>query len=966
MPRKDCARRTCQEPFAGNRPLGCFGQIVPDTFFSITANRLPWVAGLVCWLSLLPLARGDYAAEVRRDGPVAWWRFQDADSREGATAQDASGTHSGTYRGAVVLDGGPPGSGGGVARFDGRSYVEVAHQADFALHELSVEFWFRATQGWEGTRWPFAATFVTKATENAHSSDWTINGGGRGTAAEGRVFASSGATTASGGDLILGSRRVAANDGQWHHVVWTRTADGTCTLYFDGRCAATDNDGGGSVVNQRPLQIGGDPFLKGRFLVGAMAEVAIYRQALDAVRVQTHFRAGGGRESPATIKSGRQPLNTVSLTNAAGLSWDLLEVPDGWALGRVAMHGRPVDADLLTGVLALRHMRTGKLVPLWATQHRRLGARGVELGGQAKIDGAQIAFSVALTLSDELPAARLNAKWSVGQDLDGYEVCVAYHDLGQEDWRCTLYPFAGNSRLVSRPRLTFCGVPAAMLFRPDLSLVTLFGIDPASDYLNPTTWTGATGFHFEDQETAPQFRVGGGKLQAGVDYCLPLQLFFTDAGNSATAITALVRDWRRVNSYQVEPLRVRSHQEGFDLFLRGRLHSKMWREGLGYQIMENWKVIYTAEAPINAWFDYLVYEQTGDPRWRQRALDALTVVLAAQHKTPNDPHFGAIETNFELEEHAAKWKPVVLPLTEQAVAEWHRVGRFNSRDHSPNWHYKVDMHAYAARYLLQLWERFKQREGVDRQDWRDAAVRIADWVVKQQNHDGGLPQVVDDDPAKKSMSVVSGRALTAFPVIYRITGDDKYRRFSDQLEQFLRTKVESRFWFTGAHVDLWPQDFEADSVWHAVEYWLDKFERTHDQECLRRAEADAWFAFLMWCPRQLAWVRNPTQTCHTEQEHYLQYSNYCYNNRKYYCLDRLAKLTGEKLFADLCERIIQCGFWAQATAGPWLGGTYERMSDPWRGVSADVNSQGQVYISELALDSALQLLEMGWVTPRGK
>ncbi len=49
---------------------------------------------------------------------------------------------------------------------------------------------------------------------------------------------------------------------------------------------------------------------------------------------------------------------------------------------------------------------------------------------------------------------------------------------------------------------------------------------------------------------------------------------------------------------------------------------------------------------------------------------------------------------------------------------------------------------------------------------------------------------------------------------------------------------------------------------------------------------DAWFAFLMWCPKQLSWVKNPTQTCHTEQENYLQYSKYCYNNRKYYCLNR--------------------------------------------------------------------------------
>jgi len=114
-------------------------------------------------------------------------------------------------------------------------------------------------------------------------------------------------------------------------------------------------------------------------------------------------------------------------------------------------------------------------------------------------------------------------------------------------------------------------------------------------------------------------------------------------------------------------------------------------------------------------------------------------------------------------------------------------------------------------------------------------------------------------------------------------------------------------------------------------------------------------------PESTPMGKNPTQTCHAEQENFLQYSNYCYNNRKYCCRDRLAKLTGDLLFGQLCERIIQCGFWGRAVSGDWLGGQYERMSDPWMGVSREVNSLGQVYVSELALDAHLQLLEMGLV-----
>ena len=47
------------------------------------------------------------------------------------------------------------------------------------------------------------------------------------------------------------------------------------------------------------------------------------------------------------------------------------------------------------------------------------------------------------------------------------------------------------------------------------------------------------------------------------------------------------------------------------------------------------------------------------------------------------------------------------------------------------------------------------------------------------------------------------------------------------------------------------------------------------------------------------------------------------------------------------------------TAGPWQGALYERLSDPWKGVSQDVNSKGTRYMSELAVELHLQLIELG-------
>jgi hypothetical protein len=414
-----------------------------------------------------------------------------------------------------------------------------------------------------------------------------------------------------------------------------------------------------------------------------------------------------------------------------------------------------------------------------------------------------------------------------------------------------MYPFAGNSTAVQREKLNFVGVPAALLFRADLSLVALFGISPASDYLNPTTWTKATGFHFRDRAVVPQYRVGGGNLLGGLKYEFPLQLLLSDAGDSITAIRTLVRNWIVVNDYKVKPLFVRTPEEGLALYLDGRRTNNLWNPGIGYQINDGWKVVYMAESPINAWFDYLVYEQSSKDIWRKRAFEQMDFMLRAQHLDPDDPDYGVIDTNYELDNKV-----------------------FNSKDHTPNVGCRVDMNAYAARYTFKLWQRVKAREGIDRKDWYQAALRIADWIAGQQNSDGGLPQAASNSTGTRSISVVSGRALVAMPEIYRITGDKRYARVAENMERFLRQKVEGHYWFTGHHPDLWPADYEADSVWCAVECWLNKYDATGDKQDLTRAEADAYFAFLMLCPKQLSWVRNPTQTCHTEQEHYLQYSNY--------------------------------------------------------------------------------------------
>lgn len=355
--------------------------------------------------------------------------------------------------------------------------------------------------------------------------------------------------------------------------------------------------------------------------------------------------------------------------------------------------------------------------------------------------------------------------------------------------------------------------------------------------------------------------------------------------------------------------------------------------------------IYIGEQALSAYFEYLVFQRTGDNLWRSRAFQQMEFMLKGQNNQTDSPAFGVIHTAYDLRKKA-----------------------FNSDDRGNNVGYKPDLNAHMARYMLLTWQAVKQHEGIDRADWHAAALRAADWVVRQQNPDGGLPQKVDEKTGGRSVSVVSGRALPAFPDIFSITGFKRYDNLSADLEKWLKSNAEAQLIFTGHHPDLPPGELEEASIWGAVEYWLGKYNRTHDPQYLTRATADGYLALSWWCPKQLPWVKNPTQLASAEQTHFLQYSIYSYQDRKLSGLFQLGQLVGEP-FASLYDRFVQGVFFTQVTQGNLKGSTHERIADPWLqrsdyGIPADINSLGDEYMGEQSLDAFLQLVLLGHAHPQ--
>ncbi|MDR0843861.1 MAG: hypothetical protein LBN71_01455 [Tannerella sp.] len=644
----------------------------------------------------------------------------------------------------------------------------------------------------------------------------------------------------------------------------------------------------------------------------------------------------------------------ITLSNAAGVEYRLQKNADGWALGTLSYNGKPIESPLNEGVFFLKNSKDQSIRQVAASKAKRIDNRTVELSGQTEVDGVIFTFQMKVALDENLPVVSFTPAWKVDKDLPDWEVGFTYHGNNfANDWRVQFYPFAGNSEEVSAKPLRYCGVPGALIYKPDLSTVVLFTIDSRSDYLNPTTWTGNTGFAFSNGKEAPAFYAGsGGKLTAGIDYELPLQLILNDSGTFTSSITNIMQTWMKVSDYKVDTsLNVRTPQEAFDIIVQSRPQADYWMPGMGYEHHRGTPFIYVANNYI-AYAEYKLYTITGEKVFRDRAFTQLDFLLKGQQ--PN----GAFHTSYYFKPQKRNYDGPNMKHHVPAPPEV--ADGFCSWCWGHNG-YKVDINAYASRFVLQTWQLLKEHEGIDRKDWYDAAIKSLDWILAQQNEDGGFPQCVDIRNGEKSMSVVSARTMVALPHIAKITGDEKYLKKALEAEKFLREKVENRFWFTGMHPDLPPEDYEQDSFWAIVEYWLDKHERTGEQEALEHAVANTYLALLSWCPKQLSWVKNPTQGTSSEQQHYGQYSVYSYGNRKLQCLDRLSKNTNDPLFSQLFKRTIQNQFYTQITEGKYKGSMYEAISDPWLERGHGFDYMNSPYTSELVMDLVLQLVEMDLV-----
>lgn len=281
--------------------------------------------GLLATVFLGSSSAQTYESAVLGDSPLAYWRFEDASSAEGATAAEATGNHSGTYRadpnGNDMTLTTPP-HGGSAALFNGAGQHVAVPSSLSTLgssldQQLTFEFLFRSpstdrTRVFgtfnDGTNSGQSISFMSNSPET-YSNNNPVPG-----------MTSIYVRPHGINDPLEGafsSDQVNIYDGQWHHIVW-RLDNITTKGLNDGEGNPTDPsaykmtiDGididvtyGGVFEEERsfadfdnPFRLGAagrtDPIAYGSAawapFDGELDEFAIYDRLLTDTEITNHF-----------------------------------------------------------------------------------------------------------------------------------------------------------------------------------------------------------------------------------------------------------------------------------------------------------------------------------------------------------------------------------------------------------------------------------------------------------------------------------------------------------------------------------------------------------------------------------------------------------------------------------------------------------------------------------------------------
>ncbi|MGW3607074.1 LamG-like jellyroll fold domain-containing protein [Micromonospora sp. NPDC005161] len=310
----------------------------------------------------------DYAALVKRDGPVGYWRLDDA---PGQPVVDASGNgNTGAYRGSVGRS--QPGaiadSADTAVRLDD-GHAEIPDSASLSITgAYTLESWVKdAAGGPQGI------------IEKYDGSDCLPSRNGYGLRlVNGNKLQ---ALTAADQAQSSASSPRSVQQGRWHHVA--AAYDGTTLrTYIDGQLQASTPMANAPTDGKGSLKLGarGDDALD-RF-VGSLDEVAIYNKALTPGQIDSHYVKGVLGNPGQSLHALQSDGTTVRSTSSSAPA------------GSAPRHTSPRQQPAVTGQSSYAaQVLADKPVGYW-----RLGERSGTSAEDSSGTGNPGAYTDAVTL----------------------------------------------------------------------------------------------------------------------------------------------------------------------------------------------------------------------------------------------------------------------------------------------------------------------------------------------------------------------------------------------------------------------------------------------------------------------------------------------------------------------------------------------------------------------------------------
>ena len=282
-----------------------------------------------------------YEADILFDGPVGYYRFEDATNSSVAHNSGTKGGDGAYY----VGDEATVGAGGVSTNAAGDPGPQPPTFKGFEASNHSAHFSGSAGNGgnmeWVDTKNQFlqgVAAFsleywckpIRTNSSYANLVDWGNRIGivGQNDAVE-YGFIDPGTIqiwTPNGGSL---NTTYSFPDGEWHHVA-TIASGADIRTYYDGKLVGTGGGSAGGNYGMSPynVHIGGggvyDP--GGNYFIGNIDEVAVFDKAIPAARIAEHYNAGknGGVitiSGAVTPNPGKLKLSITASGGSVSISW---------------------------------------------------------------------------------------------------------------------------------------------------------------------------------------------------------------------------------------------------------------------------------------------------------------------------------------------------------------------------------------------------------------------------------------------------------------------------------------------------------------------------------------------------------------------------------------------------------------------------------------------------------------------